>query len=245
MLTEIWYQIWHNSHHHYSQLCNGARHVQRQETSRKAHQCNKTAQRVQNSSERSTRQRAQDLYIPHRIVCMVLHQLLPARWTVAVTTKPFVTSSPLIMIFPRNKPVCVCVCVCVPTVLRKDNPELNDSYLSTLHSPQVTCCKCQTPKQLAHQTHPKFTLPRHVSRVVHRTENTDVTELWQNVTAATSTAMDTLQCTIAACQWNVAHATKRAHDKVHRLRTQIKPASTLSNATYVLNMFIETATCFS
>jgi len=41
--------------------------------------------------------------------------------------------------------------------------------------------------------------------------------------------------------WHVLHFT----DKVHRLRTQIKPASTLSNATYVLNTFTETATCFS
>lgn len=72
MLTAIWYQIWYNSHHHYSQLRNDTRHVQGQEPSRKAKQCNKTAQCVQNSSEWSTRKCAQDLHI-HRTVCTVLH----------------------------------------------------------------------------------------------------------------------------------------------------------------------------
>jgi len=72
MLTAVWCQIWHNSHHHYSQLHNGTCHAQRQETSRKAHQCNKTAH-VKNSSERSTRQCAQGLHIPHRTVRTVLH----------------------------------------------------------------------------------------------------------------------------------------------------------------------------
>jgi hypothetical protein len=73
MLTAIWYQIWYSSHHHYSQLRNGTHHVQRQETSHKAHQCNKITQCVQNSSERSTRQCAQDLHILQWTVCIVLH----------------------------------------------------------------------------------------------------------------------------------------------------------------------------
>jgi len=119
-----------------------------------------------------------------------LHQLLWACCTVAAVMQTFATSPAIIMIFTHNKPACVSV------VLRWDNPTQHDSYLSTLHSPQVTCCKRQTPKQLAHQTYPKFTLPLHVSKVVYQTENTNITKLWQNVTADTSTATDTLQCTM-------------------------------------------------
>ena len=102
-----------DSHHHYSQLRNGTCHVQRQEPSCKAYQRNKTSQRVQNSSERSTWQCAHDLHILHRTVCTVLRpddytdcyehaELLQWQWSLLQQALQSV-----IMIFPHNKPLCV------------------------------------------------------------------------------------------------------------------------------------------
>lgn len=242
MLTAIWYQIWHNRHHHYSQLCNGTHHVQRQETSCKAHQCNNTAQCVQNSYEQSTWQCAQELHIPHRTVCTVLHpddytncyqHAALSQWQCSLLLLALQSSW-----YSHITNQCVCL----------------ECWGETIpHYMTVTSAHYTPPKSPTANVKPQSNLPtRHTQNshrpVMFRRLCTKRKIIMSPICDKASQRLHLLRRT----RCNVLCSVSVKCSTCHKVCTwqsapteNTKPASTLSNETYVLNMFIETATCFS
>lgn len=165
-----------------------------------------------------------------------LHKLLQACCTVALTMLS--TSPAIITIFAHNKPACVSV------VLRWDNPTLHDSYLSTFHSP---------PQSPAANVKSQRNLPtRHTQNsrcpVMFQTLCTERKILMSPNCDKTSQQLHPLRqtCCNVLCSVLVKCSTSHKVCTWQSVPTEnTKPASTLSSETYVLNMFIETATCFS
>ena len=161
----------------------------------RADQCNKTAHRAQNSSERSIWQSAQDLHTPHWTVCMVLH---PADYTNCYEhTELFQWQRSLLRqalqssLYSHITIQCVCL-------ERWVEPILN--YLT------VTSAHYTTPGNLLQTSNPTATCPPHIP-TIHR--DIMFQQLRTNWKSATYAAMNDLQkCTLqCVCECSTCHKT--------------------------------------
>lgn len=173
---------------------------------------------------------ARELKVPHETVS-TLNCLSDSRSLLATRCSAVIT------IFPQNEPLCL------PRTLKRDNPNTTCLVWTFVG---IRCLTVQLPwhvtlppRSLAGEVKPHSTLttrhthkPCHVSKIAYQMEISNATELWRDISVATSKTIDTLQGTsnTMAYQLNAEDATKRAHDTVHQLRTRIKPASTVKHS---------------